>query len=481
MNVRVIVHVLGWLLALLGGFQLFPLLIAGLYGEPLMPYLATSVAGILGGVTLARRIRPDRANAWRLHPREGFLVVAAGWLLASSFGAIPYLLTGALGPVDAFFESVSGFTTTGSTVLSGLERQPRGLLFWRAFTQWIGGMGIILFTIALLPLLGIGGMQLFRAEVPGPVKDKIRPRLAQTARQLWAIYVGLTGVLCGALLLAGLGPFDAVCHAFTTLATGGFSTRDLSAGAFHSPLVEWILTLFMLIAGINFVLHYRVLHGRGREVLRDVELRYFAVLVVSAAALVLVALWPAFQHAGDAARAAAFHVASVVTTTGYVAADFERWPSLAQVILVVLMVLGGMSGSTAGGIKSLRVVLSIRTLRVWSEQLLHPSVVRSVKYAGQPVDLEVLAGVWAFLTAYGLIAAGASVVLAALGLDMVTAFTGALTALGNVGPGFGTVGAYDNFAHLPALGKLVLAVCMLAGRLEVFALLLLVFPQFWRQ
>ena len=478
MNFHVVAYVLGCLIALLGAFQLPTVLVALLYREPWWPYAATAAIGIGAGAALALAIRSDD---WRLHPREGFLIVAAGWVLASVFGALPYVLTGALGPVDAFFEAVSGFTTTGSTVLSGLESRPRGLLLWRSFTQWIGGMGIILFTIALLPLLGIGGMQLFKAEVPGPVKDKIRPRLVETARELWVIYVGLTVAECGALLLAGMPPFEAVCHSFTTLATGGFSTRDLSVGAFGSPAIEWVVTVFMMLAGVNFVLHYRLLHGRLAEVARDAELRYFVGVVGGAVALLAVPLVLGAYGVGDGMRAAAFQAVSIATTTGYVTADFEVWPHFTQLVLLVLMVLGGMSGSTAGGVKSLRVVLSIRTLRVWSERLLHPSVVRSVKYAGRPVELDVLAGVWAFLTAYALIAAAAAAVLAALGYDLPTAFSAALTALGNVGPGLGAVGAYDNFAHLPALGKLVLAFCMLAGRLEVFALLMLALPQFWRR
>jgi trk system potassium uptake protein TrkH len=479
-NVRVVVYVLAWLLAVLGGFQLPVVPVALFYGESALPYVLGGTSAVLLGVGLGRTLGRREAD-WKVHPREGFLIVAAGWLVASIFGALPYVLTGVVGPVDAFFESVSGFTTTGSTVLSGLETLPRSLLLWRSFTQWIGGMGIILFTIALLPLLGIGGMQLFKAEVPGPVKDKIRPRLVETARQLWVIYVGVTVVEIVALLLAGLGPFEAVCHAFTTLATGGFSTRDLSVGGFASPAVEWIVTVFMLIAGMNFVLHYRLLQGRVREVAGDAELRYFLAVVVCATVVLAVALVPGADGIGDAIRAGVFQVVSIVTTTGFVTADFEVWPSLAQLVLLVLMILGGMSGSTAGGIKSLRVLLSVRTLRVWSERLLHPSVVRSVKYAGRPVELDVLAGVWAFLTAYGLIAAVAAALLAAAGYDLVTAFSASLTALGNVGPGLGAVGAYDNFAHMPAFAKLVLTFCMLAGRLEVFALLLLVQPSFWRR
>jgi trk system potassium uptake protein TrkH len=477
MNVRLDCHILAWLLAVVGLFQVLPVATAFLYGEPPLPYALSGCVSLTLGVSFAIVSRPQD---WRVYPRDGFLVVGAGWLVASIFGALPYLFTGTFGWIDAFFESVSGFTTTGSTVAVGLQEWPRALLLWRSFTQWVGGMGIILFTIAILPLLGIGGMQLFKAEVPGPVALKIRPRLVETARQLWFIYVGLTAMEWVALVLAGLGPFDALCHSFTTLATGGFSTHDLSVGAFRSSMVEWIVVVFMLLAGMNFVLHYRLLTGRGREVWQDAEIRYFLGVVFCATAVVSIALLEQ-QPLGDAVRLAAFQVVSILTTTGYVSADFERWPNLVHLVVILLMILGGMSGSTGGGVKSLRALLGLRALSVSFERLLHRRVVRSVKYGGRPVGEEVLAGIWAFFTAYFLIVAAAAAVITSAGYDLVTAFSAAFTAIGNVGPGLGEVGAYDNFHHFPALIKLVLAFCMLAGRLEVFTLLVLITPRFWRR
>jgi trk system potassium uptake protein TrkH len=478
MNVRLDLHLIGWLLGLIGAFQALPVAAAVVHREPLLPYAASALVALAGGTAVVRLTRSDD---WSLRPRDGFLVVGFGWVVASLFGALPYVFAGRLAPADAWFESVSGFTTTGSTVMSGLATAPRALLLWRSFTQWIGGMGIILFTVAILPLLGIGGMQLFRAEVPGPIADKVRPRVAATARRLWLIYVGLTGAEVVMLLAAGLSPFDSVCHALTTVATGGFSTRDLSVEAFASPAVEWILTGFMFLAGVNFVLHYRLLTGRVAEVWRDSELRYFCLVIVGASALVTVALVRADHSLGHAVRLAAFQVVSVLTTTGYTTADFELWPSLSHLVFIVLMVLGGMSGSTGGGVKSLRALLGVRALGVSFERLLHPRAVRSVKYGGRPVGEEVLAGIWAFFTAYFLIATVAAAAITAAGYDIETAFSAALTALGNVGPGLGQVGAYDNFAHFPVPIKLVLTFCMLAGRLEVFTLLVLIVPRFWRR
>jgi trk system potassium uptake protein TrkH len=385
-------------------------------------------------------------------------------------------------PVDALFEAVSGFTTTGSTAMGGLADSSRALLLWRSLTQWVGGMGIILFAVAVLPLLGIGGMQLFRVEVPGPIKDKLRPRVIETARRLWAIYVGLTGLEWIALLAAGLGPFEAICHAFTTLATGGFSTRDASVGGFGSPAVEWVVIAFMTLAGVNFVLHYRLLTEGPRQAWRDAELRYYLGVLAVATLVILPLLPPDHANgAGEALRNALFNVVSVATTTGYGSVDFEAWPALAQLVLLQLMILGGMSGSTAGGVKSLRVLIGFRALGATMQKLVHPHAVRPVKYGGRAVPEDVVAGIWAFFTAYFATAALAAAVVAGAGYDVTTAVSAALTALGNVGPGLGEVGPFDNFTHLPSYAKLALSACMLAGRLELFTFLVLLQPGFWRR
>jgi trk system potassium uptake protein TrkH len=477
-NRRLVTYLLGWLLLLDCAFLCLPLLASLVFRESPEPWVAAiSVAGVIG--LLLVRVRPpiDR----HIRPRDGFLIVSGAWIAVSLIGAVPYLVTGALGPVDALFESVSGFTTTGSTVVEDTTVIPKALLVWRAMSQWLGGMGIILFTIAILPLLGIGGMQLFKAEVPGPVADKVRPRLATTARTLWMVYVGFTAAEWIALRLAGLSGFDALCHSFTTLATGGFSTKNASVGEFGSATVEWIVIFFMLLAGINFVLHFRLLTGRAKEVWRDAELRYFLGVIVVAAVIVTATTHEAGARFADTIRDAVFQTLSILTTTGYASTDFELWAPAPLLVLLCLMVLGGMSGSTGGGIKSLRALLAVSSLRTTLHRLIHPHAVRPVKYGGAVVRESVLSGIWAFLTAYMLIALAGAGVVAAYGYDPLTAISAGMTSIGNVGPGFGAIGAYDNFAHFPGVVKMVLAGCMLFGRLEIFTLLALFSREFWRR
>ena len=478
MNLRFDLHLIGWLALFNGGFLCTVAVLALLRGEPPLPYLGSVAIACASGGTL---VAATRGTNRRIRPRDGLLVVSGGWLATSLIGALPYLLAGALGPVDALFESVSGFTTTGSTVIADVTPLPRALLLWRAMTQWIGGMGIILFTIAILPLLGIGGMQLFQAEVPGPVADKVQPRLASTARTLWAIYVGMTIAEFAALVACGMSAFDAVCHAFTTMATGGFSTRNTSVGEFSLPAAEWVILAFMLLAGINFVLHYRALTGRRRAVLRDSELRFFLAIVAGATVIVAMSTWAPGVGLEAWLRTALFQVASIVTTTGYVTVDFELWSPLAHLVLLALMVAGGMAGSTGGGVKTMRLLISARALRATVHRLIHPHAIRPVKYGGQVVDDWILSEVWAFLTAYLFIALVATGIVAAHGYDLLTAGSAALTSLGNVGPGLGAIGAYDNFSHFPVVPKLVMSACMLLGRLEIFTILALLSREFWRR
>jgi len=476
-NAQLIANVLGWLLVGLAAFQLVPIAAAFSFGEPVLPYAASAIAACVVGLAMALGSHPtDR----RLRTRDGFLVVSAAWLIASAFGSLPYVFTETLGAVDAIFESVAGFTTTGSTVMAQIEGAPKGLLLWRSLTQWLGGMGIILFAVALMPLLGVGGMQLFKAEVPGPVADKLTPRVAVTARRLWLIYVGFTGVEWVLLLGAGMTQFEALCHSFTTMSTGGFSTLNESIAGFDSALIEWIVIVFMTLAGVNFVLHYRLLTGQISSVLRDAELRYYLLLLAGAA---LIVYW-ALIHATDLGgfRAALFQVVSVATTTGYATVDFEGWPALALLVLLQLMILGGMAGSTSGGVKSLRVLIGMKAVASIFNRLGHRTAVgHPVRYAKKRVPDDVLAGIWAFLTAYFLIATFVACVVAAAGYDMLTSLSAALTSVGNVGPGLGEIGPFDNFAHFPSGVKLTLSIAMIAGRLELFTILILLHRDFWRR
>jgi trk system potassium uptake protein TrkH len=480
MNILLATQLAGWLLVLLGAFQLPVVLAALVFGEVPTPYLVSSGVALLFGLPIALGVRPENL---RVRPRDGFFIVTSAWLLASLAGAVPYMTTGVLGPVDAFFESVAGFTTTGSTVMISIENAPRALLLWRSLTQWLGGMGIVVFTIALMPILGIGGMQLFKAEVPGPVKEKIKPRVAETARQLWLIYVGLTFAEFLVLRVAGMTWFDALCHALTTVSTGGFSTRADSLGAYDSGAIDWIIIVFMLLGGTNFVLHFRVLTGRVRELGRDAELRYFLTVVAIGIVLVVIGSW---QGGGGADRPVfrdvVFQVVSVVTTTGYATTDFESWSSLSHLVLLGLMILGAMAGSTSGGVKSLRVVLTLRAVRKNFATAAHRNAVQPpVQYAGKPVPSEVMDSIWIFLAVYFGLAGCMALAITAAGYDLTTAISGALTSIGNVGPGLGAIGPYDHFAHFPGVIKLAFAFCMLAGRLELFTLLVLLTPSFWRR
>jgi trk system potassium uptake protein TrkH len=475
-NLLLDLQILGWMLVGLAVLQGLPAAMASLYGESALPYLFSAATAGVYGLAVALAVRPDNR---RMRTRDGFLVVSAAWVLASGFGALPYLLAGELSPADALFESVAGFTTTGSSVMTALNNAPRGLLFWRALTQWLGGMGIIVFTIAMLPLLGIGGMQLFRAEVPGPVTDKLTPRIAATARRLWLVYVGFTLLAFAALWVTGMQPFDALCHALTTLATGGFSTRtDSLAGV--SPAVPWGVIVFLGVAGTNFALHYRLLAQRGRGVAADAEFRFYVATLLG---MTLVVAWLLVRTGPSeaAVRTAAFQVTSLLTTTGFVTADYELWPSFARFLILPLLVIGGMAGSTSGGIKTLRLVIGIRALRAFVRRLSHPQSIRPVRYAGRSIPEDVLGGVLIFFLAYFAIAGVGAAVVAAAGYDVLTALTTALTAIGNVGPGLGEVGPTETFAHFPALVKLVLCLCMIAGRLEIFTLLAIFEPHFWRR
>jgi len=476
MNPALTAKVLGWLVAILGAFQLVPLTVAWAYGEPALHFAATAAVGLLFGGLLGGTIRPTDNQ---LRARDGFLVVVLGWVLASLLGALPYFISYSLPLPDAVFESAAGFTTTGATVLTGLEAQPRSLLVWRALTQWLGGMGIIVFAIAVLPLLGIGGMQLFRTEASGPVAEKVAPRMAETARRLWLIYVGFTAAELVLLVAAGMPPFEALCHAFTNAATGGFSTRDDSIRAFQSPAIEWIVIVFMVIGGVNYVIHWELLTGRIRQALRDSELRYYVTTLALASALVALLLWREPSEDGGP-RGAIFQAVSVMTGTGYHSAEFDAWPVDVQLVLLLLMLLGGMAGSTTGAVKGLRVLISLRVLSDALGQLVHPRAVQRVKHDDVPVPPAVLTSIWAFLTAYGLLVAATAVVVAAEGGDLATSISVAVSAVGNVGPALGDAGPLEGYAHFGPGTKLFLAGVMIAGRLEILAVLVLFHPLFRR-
>ena len=502
LNLRAVGRTLAILVAFLAVALLFPAMTGLGYGEP--SWWAFAVTALLSAAIGAAGwyfLREE--DPAELRVREGFLIVGLAWVVLALVGALPFVFGGILPSyTDAFFETISGFTTTGATVLGGhntpaIEDIPNSFLLWRSITHWMGGMGIIVLTLAILPILGVGGMQLFKAEVPGPSADKLTPRVRETARRLWLIYVGITGLEV-LLLTPAMGWFDAVNHAFATMATGGFSTKNGSVGQFGSAYVEWVVTIFMFLAGMNFALHYRALKGRAITVFRDTEFRVYTSIVLIATALLTLAIWapfdrlfpvdPEMTHAiaryesfPEALRLAAFQASSIVTTTGFGTADYEVWSPLAIGVLFLLFFIGGMAGSTGGGVKVVRHVLMFKNSYKDIRQLIHPQAVLNVRLNGQVVPQDVMRNVLSFIVLYlGLIGFG-TLGLAAGGVDLLSAFGGTISAVGNIGPAFGTLGPAENYAHLPDMAKWILSFLMIAGRLEIFTVMILFASAFWRR
>jgi len=428
--------------------------------------------------------------------RDGYLIVTLGWLMLTLTGTLPYLMTGTITSFpDAVFETISGYSTTGASILSDIESVPKGVLFWRSATHWIGGMGIIVLTIAILPLLGIGGMQLFVAEAPGPSTDKLHPRITQTAKSLWLIYFGFTMLEFLLLKIAGMSWFDAINHAMATLSTGGFSTKNASIAYWNGdPLVQYILIVFMFIAGANFVLSYYALKGKLFKVFKDEEFKYYSILIalVTVAITVLIvwfqdpALTTTVLHPkpyGDLEsgfRHAIFQVISVLTTTGFVSADFTMWNYLATALMFSLFFIGGSAGSTSGGVKVVRHVIMIKNSLLELKKQLHPNAIISVRYNGNRVSRVIIFNILSFFVIYMLIFILSTVFLTFLGLDFISAFGAAASCLGNIGPALGSVSPVDNFAHLSNAAKLFCSFLMLIGRLELFTVLIVLTPYFWK-
>jgi trk system potassium uptake protein TrkH len=481
MNLTLTLRILGALLLYLAGTLLLPIPFSLYYQDGAATsflFSALTTASCGGMLFYFCRSRKE------LSLREGFAVVCFGWTLFALFGALPYIYSGAtLSPLDAVFETMSGFTTTGSTIFTDIEALPESILFWRALTQWLGGMGIIVLSLAILPMLGVGGMQLFKAEVPGPTADRLKPRIQDTAKLLWGVYLLLTALETLLLMLGGMTFFDALCHSFATLATGGFSTRNASVAAYNSAYIEWVVVLFMFLAGVNFTLHLQALRGRLTDFTKNEELRFYSWMTCGAIGLLMIFNMSSATYTGliESLRYSTFQVVSILTTTGFATADYELWPVVTQYILIMLMFIGGCAGSTGGGMKVARVLLLFKHAQVQIFRLIHPRAVRLVKLGKRPVDNEVLAGVLGFFALYIGIFIAASLLLAASGMDLVSGGAAAIACLSNIGPGLGSVGPVDNFAQVPAFAKAVLVVCMLMGRLELFTVLVLFFPSFWRK
>jgi len=424
-----------------------------------------------------------------LSRRDGFGVVTFGWLFAAGFGALPYIFSGIIPhPISAVFETMSGFTTTGASMLpSGsfqtLESIPRGIIFWRALTHWFGGMGVLVLCVAILPFLGVGGMQIYRAEMPGPSKDRLTPRITTTAKLLWGVYVLLT--LAEILLLKFAGHlcwFDSFCHTFATMATGGFSTRTASVGAFNSGLVDAIIIFFMLAAGVNFSLHYYALTGQPGRYFKDPEFRFYIFFWIGCGLFLTFNVWgPVYDHFGLALRAAFFQGTSILTTTGFVTADFDSWPQASRLLLVLMMFVGGCAGSTGGGIKIVRIFIMWKKMIKEVRQFMRPQAVMQLKLGRKPVEDEAVANIAAFFTIFVVVFALASFLMTFFTPDLETAATSVIATLGNIGPGLAAVGATQNYAAIPIPGQIILTLCMLLGRLELYTVLILFLPSFWKR
>lgn len=482
MDLRLTGYLIGILNLFLALSMAVPLGVALIYQDGTAGhFLAAILITVLGSALLVFLCR--RRNMDELRHREGMAVVALGWFSAGLCGALPFYLAGTFPTyLDCLFETLSGFTTTGASVLTNIEVLSPSLLFWRSLTHWLGGMGIIVLSIAILPFLGVGGMQLFKAEVPGPVADKLQPRITETAKVLWKVYLAFTGAEVLLLHLGGMNLFDSFCHTFGTLATGGFSTKNLSIGHYNSVYIDMVVTVFMLLSGINFALHYQALTGNLKSFYRNSELRFFIGTFAVGTILVAWSIWwEDLFNLGQSLRYAAFQVASILTTTGYATADFEQWPSLAKIILVLCIFIGGSAGSTGGSIKCVRIMLLLKHSYRELRRLIHPRGVIPVKLQGRNVPEDVLHSVWGFFILFMSLFVVASIILTMLGVDLTTSFTAVAATIGNIGPGLGDVGPADNYAHLPQTAKAVLVLCMVLGRLEVYTVFILFVPEFWKK
>jgi trk system potassium uptake protein TrkH len=410
-------------------------------------------------------------------------IVALGWSAVGLFGALPFYFEGPFPTLaDAFFESVSGFTTTGASVLTEIEPLSHGALFWRSLIQWIGGMGIIVLSIAILPFLGVGGMQLYKAEVPSPVPDKLQPRIRDTAAILWKVYLLFTAVETLLLWAGGMSLYDALCHALTTMPTGGFSTKNASMAHFDSVYLDLVVTVFMVLAGINFSLHYQLLRGKPLAFWQDAECRYFLGILLVLTVIVSLDIWrTVYTSLLEALRHGFFQIVSIMTTTGFATADYEKWPAMSQVILFLCMFLGASAGSTGGGMKILRIMLCFKFCYLELFKLIHPHAVGRVKVGGKTVSMEVMRSVFGFLALYLILFGTCAILLAGLGVDFTTALGAVAATIGNIGPGFGMVGPAENYAQIPYLGKWLLIWCMLLGRLEIYTVIILLVPEFYRK
>lgn len=479
MNKKMIIFTLGKLLQITGLLMYIPVVIAIIYQE--IEGISFVIVGalIFGLGTIISYKHPAKKN---IYAREGFVIVALSWILISIFGAIPFCLTGEIPSfIDAFFEMVSGFTTTGSSILSDIEALSHASLFWRSFSHWLGGMGILVFVIAFIPISSGRSLHILRAEVPGPIVGKLVSKIRLTARILYFIYAILTLVETVLLMFGGMPLFDSLLNSFGTAGTGGFAIKNASIAAYDSVYVDTVITVFMILFGINFNLIYFVIIGKVKEAFKSEELRCYLFIIIGATVLITINILPMYESILSALRYSSFMVGSIITTTGFVTADYGKWPMFSQMIIIILMFVGACSGSTGGGIKVSRIVIYLKNAKKELKHLLHPHSIQTVEFEKQSIDDHVIANIHSYLVLYLTIFALSMLILTIYNLDFKSAFSAVATCLNNVGPGFDVVGPVSNFSSLSDISKLVLSFDMLAGRLEIFPILLLFAPSQWRK
>ncbi|MDR2476512.1 MAG: TrkH family potassium uptake protein [Treponema sp.] len=475
----ILLRVLTALLGFIPVMMIPPLFMAFAYRERAMIRSFAVPMGIVAVLACASffSLRKKKLN---LNARDGFFLVFVTWLLAACIGAVPFHLSG-LGWSDSLFESACTFATTGGTTISDIEALPRSLLLWRSLAHWFGGIGIVLVSVALMPLLGIGGFQLIKAEAPGPEKEKITPKVTVTAKLLWLAYCVLTLTLFGLYLAGGMNWFDALCHSLTTMASGGVSTRNEGIASFDSPFIDWVSTVFMLFAGLNFNLYYRLLRGKFRELKENTEARAYIIVFLTAAGIITFSLVPVYGSAGEAIRYASYQAASVLSTTGSAIADYEQWPGIARMVLFILMFIGGCSGSTAGGFKVIRHVVLWKQMGNELRRIVYPSGVFSIQLNKRVGRKDIIYGVAGFFFMYIAVVGITSLVTAASGVDIFSSFSTALSITGNVGIGFGAIGPGRNYRDFADYLKWLYSFVMIAGRLEMWTVFILFSPVYWRR
>lgn len=481
MKVKIVLHVLSVIMLIISLFIILSAIVSFIYDETESAFAFIKTIAIIIPVSVFVYFITKSGKDKVLGTREGFLLVTSSWIAASLAGALPFVFSGAIPAyTDAFFETMSGFTTTGASILTDIEALSHGMLFWRSLTHWLGGMGIVVLTVALLPLLGIGGIQLLRAEAPGPSMDKITPKITQTAKILWLIYVGFTVIEIILLMIGGMSLFDASTHTFGTMATGGFSTKASSIGAFNSAYIHIVITVFMVLAGMNFNLFYKVLSGNFKGFFRDTEMRVYLSIFILVSVLISINLLGTYGSFGKSLQYASFQTASILTTTGYATTDFALWPAFSKNALFFVMFIGGCSGSTGGGIKVVRIVTLIKLAFNEMKQLVYPRGVFPLRMNGSIMKKEIVYPIAGFFFLYIFLLLSVTMGVASGGYDIITSFSTALATLGNIGPGFGLIGPALNYSFYPVYIKWILSIAMMLGRLEIYTVLILITPKLWR-